>query len=286
MRDVYEVEDKLLIVATDRISAFDVVLPNPIPGKGEVLTQISLFWFDYISDIVENHLISAEVDSFPTALREYKEQLQSRSMLVRRANVVPIECVVRGYLAGSGWKEYRQTGEVCGIKLPAGLVESSRLPEPIFTPATKVDTGHDQNISENEMANIIGRELTDKLKDLSLRVYAKASRYAAERGIIICDTKFEFGIADGKLIIVDEVLTPDSSRFWPAESYQAGRPQPSYDKQYVRDYLESIQWNKQPPAPELPPEVIEATSAKYLEAYRILVGRELEEKSLGESAGD
>jgi phosphoribosylaminoimidazole-succinocarboxamide synthase len=262
-----------LIVVTDRISAFDVVLPNPIPYKGAVLTALSLFWFDFLEDIVPNHLISTDVDTYPAPLPSYRDQLEGRSMLVVRADVFPIECVARGYLAGSGWKEYQQTGEVCGIKLPPGLRESDKLAEPIFTPATKAETGHDINISEREMADRIGKEATRELKELTLTLYSRASAFAETRGIIIADTKFEFGVKDGKLILVDEALTPDSSRFWPKESYEPGRGQQSFDKQYLRDYLETVVWNKQPPGPDLPEMVITRTSEKYIEAYRLLTGR-------------
>jgi phosphoribosylaminoimidazole-succinocarboxamide synthase len=275
VRDVYDLGDRLLIVATDRISAFDCVLPNAIPGKGAVLTQMSLFWFDYVTDLVTNHLITADLNSYPEELRPFAAELANRSMLVRRTDAVAVECVARGYLAGSGWKEYRQTGEVCGIKLPKGMVESERLPEPIFTPATKAETGHDENISESRMVELVGAELTRKLKDLTLSIYQRAARYAEERGIIICDTKLEFGLVDNEIILIDELLTPDSSRFWPKESYKAGHAQPSFDKQYVRDYLETLDWNKQPPAPELPQEIVEATSKKYLEAFRLLTGKEI-----------
>jgi phosphoribosylaminoimidazole-succinocarboxamide synthase len=262
-----------LIVVTDRISAFDVVLPNPIPYKGAVLTALSLFWFDFLKDVVPNHLISTDVDSYPAPLELYRDQLEGRSMLVVRADVFPIECVARGYLVGSGWKEYQQTGEVCGVKLPAGLRESDKLPEPIFTPATKAETGHDINISEREMADRIGEDVTRELKKLTLMLYSRASEFADSRGIIIADTKFEFGVKDGKVILVDEALTPDSSRFWPKESYQPGRGQQSFDKQYLRDYLETVTWDKQPPGPNLPETVVARTSEKYLEAYRLLTGR-------------
>lgn len=264
-----------MIVATDRISAFDVVLPDAIPFKGKVLTALSEFWFDYLKGTVANHLIATDIDRFPAPLSEYRDQLEGRSMLVARADVFPVECVARGYLAGSGWKEYTRTGEVCGIRLPAGLKESSRLPEPIFTPATKAETGHDINISEREMSDRVGHEATKKLKELTLELYSKASAYAVARGIIIADTKFEFGVRDGRVILVDEALTPDSSRFWPEDSYSAGRSQQSFDKQYVRDYLETLDWNKQAPGPNLPREVIEQTSEKYLEAYRLLTGHQL-----------
>ena len=273
VRDVYAIEGRLLIVATDRISAFDVVLPDPIPRKGIVLTQLSLFWFDFLKDAVANHLITADVGNYPAPLVEYRNQLEGRSMLVARAEVFPIECVARGYLAGSGWKEYQQAGEVCGVKLPAGLKESDRLPEPIFTPATKAESGHDINISEREMADRIGQEATRKLKELTLTIYARAAEYANERGIIIADTKFEFGVRDGQVILVDEALTPDSSRFWPKQTYEPGRSQQSFDKQYVRDYLETLDWNKQPPGPALPGSVIARTSEKYNEAYRLLTGQ-------------
>ena len=272
---MFEAGDKLLIVATDRISAFDVVMPDAIPYKGRVLTALSEFWFDYLKGTVANHLVTTDVDSFPEPLSEYRDQLEGRSMLVARAEVFPVECVARGYLAGSGWKEYAQTGEVCGVRLPAGLKESSRLPEPIFTPATKAETGHDINISEREMSDRVGTEATKRLKELTLELYSKASDYAAARGIIIADTKFEFGVRDGQVILVDEALTPDYSRFWPEDLYSAGRSQQSFDKQYVRDYLETLDWNKQPPGPNLPREVIEQTSEKYLEAYRLLTGHQL-----------
>jgi phosphoribosylaminoimidazole-succinocarboxamide synthase len=269
-----------LIVVSDRISAFDVVLPNPIPYKGAVLTALSLFWFDFLKDVVPNHLISTDVDSFPAPLPAYRDQLEGRSMLVVRADVFPIECVARGYLVGSGWKEYQQTGEVCGVKLPAGLKESDKLSEPIFTPATKAETGHDINISEREMADRIGDQYTRELKELTLTLYTRASEFADSRGIIIADTKFEFGVKDGRVILVDEALTPDSSRFWPRESYEPGRGQQSFDKQYLRDYLETVTWDKQPPGPNLPETVIARTSEKYLEAYRLLTGRTIKESGI------
>ncbi|MGE0102298.1 MAG: phosphoribosylaminoimidazolesuccinocarboxamide synthase [Blastocatellales bacterium] len=281
VRDIYEVDaDRLMIVATDRISAFDCILPQPIPDKGRVLTQISRFWFERFSAIVGNHLIAADSADFPEDVRsrlsaETLERLDLRSMLVRKAEVVPFECVVRGYLAGSGWKEYQQTGSICGHRLPEGLVESSRLPEPIFTPATKAEEGHDINVSPAVMADAIGTTLARQLEEISLRLYREAALYAETRGIIICDTKFEFGIRDSQIILVDEVLTPDSSRFWPSAAYAPGAPQPSFDKQYVRDYLETLDWDKQPPAPSLPPEVVEATRTKYLEAFRLLTGFDL-----------
>jgi len=274
VRDIYAIGDKLLIVATDRISAFDVVLPSAIPHKGAVLTALSLFWFEFLGD-VENHLITADVTQYPEPFARYTEQLEDRSMLVGRAEAIPIECVARGYLSGSGWKEYRASGDVCGIKLPAGLKESDKLPEPIFTPATKEQTGHDINISEAAMAGIIGQELTSELRDLTLSIYSRAASYADERGIIIADTKFEFGKLDDTVILIDEALTPDSSRFWPRDSYVPGRPQQSFDKQYVRDYLETLDWDKTPPGPYLPEDVVSNTSKKYLEAYRRLTGREL-----------
>ena len=275
VRDVYAVGEQLLIVATDRISAFDVVLPNAIPMKGVVLTQLSLFWFDFLKPLVANHLITARVEDYPAPLPAYRDQLAGRTMMVVRAEVFPVECVARGYLAGSGWKDYRQTGAVCGVKLPPGLRESDRLPEPIFTPATKAESGHDLNISEREMADLVGAEATARLKALTLDIYARASEYAAARGIIIADTKFEFGVHGGEIILVDEVLTPDSSRFWPAARYEPGRSQPSFDKQFVRDYLETLDWNKQPPAPVLPDEVVNRTRDKYLEAYRLLTRQSL-----------
>jgi phosphoribosylaminoimidazole-succinocarboxamide synthase len=264
-----------LIVVTDRISAFDVVLPNPIPYKGAVITALSLFWFDFLKDIVPNHLISTDVDTYPAPLQSHRDQLEGRSMLVVRADVFPIECVARGYLVGSGWKEYQQTGELCGVRLPAGLRESDKLAEPIFTPATKAETGHDINISEREMADRLGEEATRELKELTLTLYLRASEFAESRGIIIADTKFEFGLKDGNVILVDEALTPDSSRFWPRESYQPGRGQQSFDKQYLRDYLETVTWDKQPPGPNLPETVIARTSEKYLEAYRLLTGHSI-----------
>ncbi len=265
----------MLIVATDRISAFDVVMPDAIPHKGVVLTQLSVFWFDFLKAIVTNHLITTDVSSYPAPLAGHRDQLAGRSMLVARADVFPIECVARGYLAGSGWKEYQQWGEVCGVKLPAGLKESDRLPEPIFTPATKAESGHDINISERETASRIGEEATQALKKLTLDLYARASEYADSRGIIIADTKFEFGVKDGQVILVDEALTPDSSRFWPKKSYEPGRSQQSFDKQYLRDYLETLDWNKQPPGPKLPEMVVAQTSEKYIEAYRLLTGRSI-----------
>ena len=276
VRDLYSLDGQLLLVASDRISAFDYVLGSGIPEKGRVLTQLSLFWFDFLKDTVKNHLISARVEDYPPAAQKYSAQLRGRSMLVAKANMVDIECVARGYLSGSGWKEYKATGTVCGIKLPAGMKESEQLPEPIFTPATKATTGHDINISFEEMCRLVDPELSRQLRDITLRIYMKAADYARQRGIIIADTKFEFGQTAQGITLADEVLTPDSSRFWSADTYQPGKAQDSYDKQYVRDYLEEIRWNKQPPAPALPQEVARRTSEKYLGAYRQLTGRELE----------
>jgi len=278
VRDLYRVDnERLLFVATDRISAFDYVLASGIPNKGRVLTQLSLFWFEFLRDVVPNHLVSADVDRYPAHLRCYAEQLQGRSMLVVRADMIAIECVVRGYLSGSGWAEYQNSGKVCGIELPGGLRESDMLPEPIFTPAVKASSGHDENISFEEMAQRAGPKLSEQLRELSLEIYRKAAEHAAARGIIIADTKFEFGRAARGLVLADEVLTPDSSRFWPANRYQPGRRQESFDKQFVRDYLEKIRWNKQPPAPALPAEVVRETSEKYREAYRRLTGHDLPE---------
>jgi phosphoribosylaminoimidazole-succinocarboxamide synthase len=275
VRDVYEYGENLLLIATDRISAFDVVLPTPIPLKGAVLTQLSRFWFDMMQKVVPNHVLSADVEEFPEDLKPHREVLHLRTMLVRRAEMFPVECVARGYLAGSGWKEYRETGSVCEIPLPPGLRECDKLPEPLFTPATKAEAGHDMNISFEEAVGIIGMEYAAKLRDLTLGIYSRASEYALPRGIIIADAKFEFGLHGGRIILCDEVLTPDSSRFWPRASYRPGRPQPSFDKQYVRDYLEQIHFNKQPPGPELPEAVVKGTSEKYLEAYRFLTGTPL-----------
>ena len=274
VRDIYELGDQLLIVATDRLSAFDVVLPTPIPDKGPVLTQLSLFWFEKLARVVPNQVISA--DNFAGVLAPYADALQGRAMLVRRTEPVPIECVVRGYLSGSGWKDYQKTGSVCGIALPAGLRESDRLPEPIFTPSTKATSGHDENISFDETVERIGQPLAEKLRDTSLAIYKSAAEFASARGIIIADTKFEFGLIGGELIWIDEELTPDSSRFWPGNQYMPGKPQPSFDKQYVRDYLEKIGWNKQPPAPPLPADVVAATRDKYREAYQRVTGHELD----------
>jgi phosphoribosylaminoimidazole-succinocarboxamide synthase len=277
VRDVYAVdENRLLIVATDRISAFDSVSPTPIERKGEVLTALSRFWFAKLGHVVPNHLLTTDIDEMPDVIRGHAAQLRGRSMLVRHTEVFPVECVVRGYLSGSGWKDYQRTGQVCGHQLRAGFRDSEKLAAPIFTPATKAETGHDENISETQMAAIVGTEVTEFLRDVSLRIYQEASDYALSRGIIIADTKFEFGRdRDGRIILIDEVLTPDSSRFWPVDSYQVGKSQASFDKQYVRDYLERINWDKQPPAPTLPPEVAAATTARYLEAYELLVGEKL-----------
>jgi phosphoribosylaminoimidazole-succinocarboxamide synthase len=277
VRDVYAVdEEQLLIVATDRISAFDCVLPTPIERKGEVLTALSRFWFAKLAQIVPNHLITTGIDEMPKVIRGHAADLRGRSMLVRRTDVFPVECVVRGYLSGSGWKDYQRTGQVCGHRLPFGLRESEQLAQPIFTPATKAETGHDENISEQQMAAIIDPQTTAILRDVSLRLYQEASEFARGRGIIIADTKFEFGRdRDSRITLIDEVLTPDSSRFWPAESYEVGKSQASFDKQFVRDYLEQLDWDKQPPAPSLPPEVAAATTARYLEAYELLVGERL-----------
>jgi phosphoribosylaminoimidazole-succinocarboxamide synthase len=277
VRDVYQLDNaSLLFVATDRISAFDYILATGIPHKGRVLTQISLFWFDFLAGVVPNHLITADVDRYPQAARKYADQLRGRSMLVQRAEMFPVECVVRGYVSGSAWKEYKASGRVCGIELPVGLQESDALPEPIFTPATKAVTGHDENIAFEQMCQIVGSEAANQLRDLSLKIYTKAAAHARQRGIIIADTKFEFGRTAQGITLADEVLTPDSSRFWPADKYAPGRSQASFDKQYVRDYLEQIHWNKQPPAPALPLEVARATSEKYTEAYFQLTGSKLD----------
>jgi len=275
VRDVYRVGENLLIVATDRISAFDYILATGIPDKGRVLTQLSIFWFDFLRDVTPTHFLTANVDEYPAPLAQFRDQLEGRSMLVKRANMVEIECVARGYISGSGWKEYQQQGTVCGIKLPAGLRESDKLPEPIFTPATKAQTGHDENVSFEHVVSLIGAELANRLRELTLDIYSRAARYAETKGIIIADTKFEFGFVGDELVLGDEVLTPASSRFWPAETYKPGGPQFSFDKQYVRDYLESIHWNKQPPAPPLPAEVAAKTGEKYRQAYQILTGHEL-----------
>lgn len=274
VRDIYDLgHDQLLFVATDRISAFDHVLATGITDKGRILTQLSLFWFDLLKSIVPNHVITTDAARFPTACTPYLDQLQGRSMVVRRAKMFPVECVVRGYISGSGWKDYQQTGSICGINLPSGLQESDKFPEPIFTPAAKNNVGHDENISFQQMIHTIGLKPAEDLRDLTIKIYEKASKHAASRGLILADTKFEFGLIDDEIILADEVLTPDSSRYWPAGTYRPGGPQPSFDKQYVRDYLESIHWNKQAPAPALPPEVVEKTKAKYMEAFRLITGR-------------
>ena len=276
VRDIYDLGDRLLIVATDRISAFDVVMPNPIPDKGTILTQLSKFWFDMTKEIVPNHIISTDVKDFPEECRPYQEILRDRSMLVVKTQPLPIECVVRGYLSGSGWEEYKKTGEVCSIALPKGLMESSKLAEPIFTPATKEEIGHhDENITFEKVETIVGKELAQRLKSLSLSIYKKARDFAEGNGILIADTKMEFGIKDGKLLLIDELLTPDSSRFWPKDDYRPGSSQKSFDKQFLRDYLLSIHWDKNPPAPQLPEEIIQKTREKYLEAYERLMGRPL-----------
>ena len=273
VRDIFDLGNKLLIVATDRLSAFDVVMPTPIPDKGRVLTQLSLFWFDLLKDIVPNHVLGST--EFPAPFDVHKAELAGRSMLVRKTQPLPIECVVRGYLSGSGWKEYKATGKTCGIALPAGLIESDKLPQPIFTPATKAATGHDENIPFEKAAELIGQPLAEKVRAISVDIYNRAAAYAEPRGVILADTKFEFGLLDNELIWIDEALTPDSSRFWPAAQYKPGGAQMSFDKQFVRDYLERIRWPKTPPGPELPPDVVASTRAKYREAYRILAGHEL-----------
>lgn len=277
VRDVYAIDDeRLLIVATDRISAFDCVLPTPIERKGDVLTALSEFWFNKLAAVVPNHMITTSIEDMPEAIQRYANKLRGRSMLVRRTEVFPVECVVRGYLVGSGWKDYKRTGEVCGHRLPEGLRESDELPAPIFTPATKEEEGHDENISEQRMAELLGEEDTAFLRDTSLRLYNEARQYAVTRGIIIADTKFEFGRdTSGRIILIDEALTPDSSRFWPLSEYAPGKSQPSFDKQFVRDYLETLDWDKQPPAPAIPSEIALATTARYLEAHKLLTGREV-----------
>ncbi len=275
VRDIFDLGDALLLVASDRISAFDVIMPNGIPRKGEVLTQISHFWFEKFASLVPNHLLAKANDPLPKNLQPFADKLTRRSMIVKKAKPLAIECIVRGYLSGSGWKEYKQSQTVCGIQLPAGLTESAELPEPIFTPSTKAEAGHDENISFAQAQKIVGPELATQARDLSLKIYKAGRDYARQRGIIIADTKFEFGLSDGKLILIDEVMTPDSSRFWPADQYQPGRGQPSFDKQFVRDYLETLDWNKTPPGPRLPDDVVAKTSAKYLEAYERLTGKKL-----------
>jgi len=278
VRDIYDLGDQLLIVASDRISAFDVVMPNGIPDKGKILTQLSRFWFEQTADIILNHFISTDMEDFPANIQPYREQLEGRSMLVCKAEPLPVECVVRGYLAGSGWKEYQQHGAICGVTLPPGLPEYGRLEEPIFTPATKATTGHDENITVEKMKNLIGTQLTEKIIEVSLAIYQRAHNYAEAKGIIIADTKFEFGIYDDQLILIDELLTPDSSRFWPLDDYEPGTTPPSFDKQYLRDYLTEIGWDKSPPAPQLPETVVKQTRTKYLEALKRLTGRELNEE--------
>ena len=275
VRDIYNVGNDLLIVATDRISAFDYILASGIPDKGRVLTQLSLFWFDHLRNVTPNHLIATRMEDYPSILHPFADQLEGRSMLVKRARMIEIECVARGYISGSGWKDYKASGSICGIPLPKGLEESGKLPRPIFTPATKADSGHDENISFDKMVHSIGAELAEKLRTLTLDIYSRAASYAETKGIIIADTKFEFGFIGDQLVLADEVLTPDSSRFWPMETYRAGGQQQSYDKQYVRDFLEAIEWSKRPPAPALPEEVAKRTSEKYKEAYRLLSGNTL-----------
>jgi phosphoribosylaminoimidazole-succinocarboxamide synthase len=276
VRDIYDLGDRLLLVASDRISAFDVVMSQPIPDKGRILTRLSAFWFRHLAPLTPNHLVSLEVEDFPPACRPYRELLQGRAMLARKCRPLPVECIVRGYLSGSGWAEYRQTGAVGGLPLPPGLLESQQLPEPLFTPSTKAELGtHDENISLEQMAASVGPQLAARVKDLSLNLYRRALDWAEPRGILIADTKFEFGLADGELLLIDEALTPDSSRFWPQEDYRPGGPQKSYDKQYLRDYLESLGWNKKPPPPPLPPEVIAKTRARYLQALQALTGEDL-----------
>jgi phosphoribosylaminoimidazole-succinocarboxamide synthase len=273
VRDLYEIDDKLLIIATDRISAFDYVLPNPIPTKGICLTQLSKFWFEYTKDLVPNHLISADVDSYPAKLREHKTALKNRSMLVKKTKVLPVECIVRGYISGSAWSSYKKDGTVCGVKLVPGLQESEQFPEPLFTPSTKAASGHDTNISYEKMKNLIGARVATQIKDFSFNLYTTAAKYALEKGIIIADTKFEFGVVNNEIILIDEALTPDSSRFWPAESYEPGKSQPSFDKQFVRDYLNTTGWNKNSSPPQLPEHVIKETQRKYQEAYEKITGK-------------
>lgn len=276
VRNVYDLGDKILIVVTDRISAFDVVFPNLIPNKGKVLNSISEFWFNYTKDIVDNHVITTDVSQYPEGLSQFKEELQGRSMLVKKIKMVEAECIVRGYLEGSGLKDYKATGSICGIKLPEGLKQGDKLPEPIFTPSTKASEGHDLNVSFEELCKTIGTDLANKLKETSIALYNKASEYAESKGIILADTKFEFGLEDGKLIVADEMFTPDSSRFWDMKEYEPGRPQKSFDKQFLREYLESVDWDKKPPAPELPDDVVRNTELKYIEAYELLTGKKLD----------
>ncbi|MDP7530551.1 MAG: phosphoribosylaminoimidazolesuccinocarboxamide synthase [Candidatus Scalindua sp.] len=275
VREIFEIDGNLLLVATDRISAFDVILPNGIPHKGKVLTQMSEFWFELIGELTENHLITTSIDEIDKITEEDRDLLRGRSMLVKKVEVIPVECIVRGYIAGSGWKDYKKNNAICGISLPGDLKESDKLPEPIFTPSTKAESGHDENISFEEAVNITGRELAEEIRQKSIAIYKKASEYALTKGIIISDTKFEWGKYGDKVILIDEVLTPDSSRFWPLESYSPGKPQPSFDKQFVRDYLESCGWDKNPPPPSLPEDIIRTTSEKYLEAYTKLTGKEI-----------
>ena len=275
VREIFDLDDRLLLVASDRISAFDVIMPNGIPRKGEVLTQISFFWFERFASLVPNHLLAGAKDPLPANLQPFASNLSGRSMIVKKAKPLAIECIVRGYLSGSGWKEYKKSQTVCGIPLPGGLTESAELPEAIFTPSTKAEEGHDENISFAEACNVVGTDLATQARDLSLKIYNAGRDYARQRGIIIADTKFEFGVFDGKLILIDEVLTPDSSRFWPADQYAPGQGQPSFDKQFVRDYLETLEWDKTPPGPELPDNVVARTSEKYVEAYERLTGRKL-----------
>lgn len=276
VRDIYDLDDKLLIITTDRISAFDSVMPNGIPGKGRVLNQLSMYWFKQTEGIVRNHVVTADVNEYPEELKKHSSVLAGRSMLVEKTSPLPIECVARGYLAGSGWKEYQKSQTVCGIELPEGLEESARLPEPIFTPATKAESGHDINISFEKAVEMVGEDVAGKVRDYTLQIYSMACRHVEAKGIIVSDTKFEFGLKDGELILIDEVLTPDSSRFWPAGEYEPGRSQKSFDKQYVRDFLEDIKWNKEPPAPQLPDDVVEETGRKYRQAYSIITGRDVE----------
>jgi phosphoribosylaminoimidazole-succinocarboxamide synthase len=275
VRDIFEVGEHLLIVATDRLSAFDVVLPDPIPDKGRVLTQLSKFWFERFRELVPNHVVATRVADFPESLKPFANQLEGRSMLVRKAKPLPVECVVRGYLAGSGWNDYQKTGAVCGIKLPAGMKQAEKLPEPIFTPSTKATAGHDENITQEQAAALVGADVAREIREVSLNIYRKAAEYALERGIIVADTKFEYGLFDGKLMWIDEALTPDSSRFWSVAEYKVGTSPPSFDKQFVRDYLLSVKWDKTPPAPHLPAEVIKGTSDRYREAYRLITGKAL-----------
>jgi len=273
VRDVYDLDDHLLIVATDRISAFDVVMPNGIPDKGKILTALSVFWFHLLEGIVPNHFVSADVGDYPAKAQAHRELLEGRSMLVRKAKPFPVECVIRGYLAGSGWKEYQQSGTICGIPLPAGLRQADRLPEPIYTPATKAQSGHDENISFEQVEQIVGKETAQRLRSLSLALYNRAAEHALSRGMILADTKFEFGLSQGEIMLIDEVLTPDSSRFWLVREHQPGKAQNAFDKQYLRDYLETLDWDKRPPAPVLPEEVVEGTRSKYIEAYELITGK-------------